>query len=682
MSERADNPAPVAPRRPHQWERPTGTSDDPYAWMRNTDDPEFLAYLEAENAHTDTWFSNVAQLVNTIDGEIRSRIQETDVSAPMRHGPWFYASRTVEGLPYPIMCRARTALDAVDAEASITLLDVNVEAAGTNFFDLGAFEPDPTHRLIAWSADTSGDEHHTLRFRDTDTGTDLDDRIEDTAAAGVAWSSDSSTVFYMVADETERPYQVKSHRIGTDPTDDLVLWTEEDERFYVGLGATRSGRWIVIHSGSKNSSEVHLISTSDVGAAPICVQRRHDGVEYHVDDWGDRFVIMTNDGAEDFRLMTAPHDTPSEWTELDPHQPGRRITGVEPFDGVLAVHEWLDAQPRIRLLAPEGSERIIDLGDEPHDLEFGPNEEFNTDRIRIVHQSLTSPATIFDVVLSDLSLDLVRRVPTPNVDLDHYRSQRRWATAPDGRLVPYDLVHHRDTPLDGSAPAVVYAYGAYEVSVPPWFSAGRLSLLDRGVIWVLAHPRGGGELGRRWYLDGRLEHKRNTFTDVLAVADDLDTSGIADPNRLAVRGGSAGGLMVGACVTMRPERFSTAVAEVPFVDVVSTMSDPTLPLTVTEWEEWGDPRTEPYAKYIESYSPYDNTDGKTFGSMLVTAGLNDPRVSVHEPAKWVARIRSHTQHRGPLLLRTEMGAGHAGPSDRYAAWREEAMTLAFILETI
>jgi oligopeptidase B len=650
--------------------------------MRDTDDPEFLTYLEAENAHTDRWFATNSDLVGTIDAEIRSRIQESDISAPYRHGPWHYTSRTLEGMPYPMMCRGTTAKQASDPAAALTVIDLNIEAVGAAFFDLGTFEPDRTHRLVAWSADTAGDEHYTLRIRDTASGTDLDDRIDDTAAAGVAWSTDGSTIFYVVADETERPYQVRAHRLGTDPSTDHIIWTEPDERFYVGIGATRSGNWIIIHSGSRTTSEVHLISTSDVDAGPTCVRPRVDGVEYHIDDWGDRFVIMTNDDAEDFRIMTAPHDAPHDWTEFDPHRAGRRITNIEAFDTVLAVHEWFEGQPQIRLVNRAGDERIIDVGSEPHDIEFGQNEEFTTDRIRIVHQSLTAPGTIFDVDIDTLALELIRRIPTPNIDLELYRAERRWATAPDGVLVPYDLVCHRDTPLDGSAPAVVYAYGAYEVSVPPWFSAGRLSLLDRGVIWVLAHPRGGGELGRRWYLDGRLEHKRNTFTDVLAVADDLDTSGIADPNRLAVRGGSAGGLMVGACVTMRPERFSTAVAEVPFVDVVSTMSDPTLPLTVTEWEEWGDPRREPYASYIESYSPYDNTEGKTFGSMLVTAGLNDPRVSVHEPAKWVAQMRSRAQHRGPLLLRTEMGAGHAGPSDRYAAWREEAMTLAFILETI
>ena len=649
--------------------------------MRDTHDPSLISYLEAENRYTEAWFNGAAETISAIEAEIKSRIQETDVSAPVAHGPWYYVGRTEQGLPYPIMCRAADAESAVDPERTTTLLDLNVEAAGTTYFDLGAFEPDPTHQFIAWSADTSGDEHYTLRIRSTDTGTELDDQIPDTAAAGVAWSHDSTIIVYVVADDTERPYQVKSHRIGTNPDTDRIIWTEHDERFYVGIGTTRSGKWIIIHSGSRTSSEVHLIDVANVTAEPRCVRPRIDDVEYSVDDWGDHLVICTNEDAEDFRIMLADHDAPSSWREFEPHVPGRRIASVEAFATTLAVHEWLDAQPRIRLIDRAGSSRVVAIDTEPHDIEFGPNEEYHADSVRLVLQSFTTPSTVLDVAIDTLDAQVVRRTPAPGVNLDDYVAERRWALAPDGQRVPYDIVRHRSTVLDGTAPAVVYAYGAYEVSVPPWYSAARLSLVDRGVLWVLAHPRGGGELGRRWYLEGRLLSKRNTFTDVIAVADDL-ADGIADGSRLAVRGGSAGGLMVGACITLRPDRFRSALAEVPFVDVVATMSDPTLPLTVTEWEEWGDPRAEPYASYISSYSPYDNSDGLHRGALLVTAGLNDPRVSVHEPAKWVAKLRASSVGDAPLLLRTEMGAGHAGPSDRYAAWREEATNLAFLLATL
>lgn len=650
--------------------------------MRSTDDPEFLTYLREENDYTAQWFADIDATVDDIDAQIRSRIQQTDVSAAVPHGGWFYASRTEEGLPYPILCRGRSAAEATDAIQSTTLLNLNQEAEGHEFFDLGTFEPCPDHTLIAWSADVTGDEHHTLRIRNAEDGTDLPDRIDDTAASGVAWSSDATTILYVVADEMERPYQVRSHRLGTDQLNDTVIWTEDDERFYVGIGATRSGRWVVIHSGSRTTSEVHLIPTDHVDAVPICVQERIPGIDYQVDDWGDALVMLTNEDAEDFKVLLAPSDNHVQWTEFIPHQPGRRITAIEPFAEFLAVHEWSEAQPQIRVVARDGASRTIAISDEPHDVEFGPNEEFNSDRLRIVFQSLTMAPTVADVHTSDLTIDVVRQTPTPNVRLDDYVAERRWATGHDGHRVPYDLVRHRDTSLNGSAPAVIYAYGAYEVSLPPWYSSARLSLLDRGAIWVLAHPRGGGELGRRWYLEGRLKQKRNTFLDVIAVTEDLAATHVADPSRIGVRGGSAGGLMVGGCLAMRPELFKTAVAEVPFVDVVSTMSDPTLPLTVNEWEEWGDPRNPEFCEYISSYSPYDNSAGLTIGSMLVTAGLNDPRVSVHEPAKWVARLRSEARSTGPVLLRTEMDSGHGGPSDRYAAWREEAMILAFILNTI
>ena len=672
-------PPPAAERRPATLTRVTGDVTDDWAWLRDRDDPATIAYLEAENAHTESWCADHAPLIAAIDGEIRSRVLQTDLSAPMRHGGHWYSSRTVEGLDYPIHCRS----DRADDPDPGVILDENVESTGHDFFDLGALEPSPDHRLLAWSADTRGDEHYTLRIRDIDGQSELDDVIPDTTWAGVAWSADGNHLLYVVADETERPYEVRAHRLGSATSSDRVIFREDDEHFYVGIGATRSGRYIVIHTSSKTTSEVHLVDATDIDAPPEVVRPRADGIEYQADDWGDRLVIVTNLDAVDFRVMTAPHHSPGEWTEFIPGVSGHRISALEPFEHRLAVLEWVEAQPRIRILDREGRETAVDLGDEPHDVTFGPNEEWGATAVRLVHQSLTSPPRILDADLVDGSTTVVRTTPTPNVDVDAYVAHRDWAVSADGTRVPFDVVRHRDTPLDGTAPALVYAYGSYEISVPPWFSVGRLSLLDRGFVWVLAHPRGGGELGRDWYLRGRLLDKRNTFDDVNAVATQIGANGTADPTRLTVRGGSAGGLMVGACITMRPDLWHCAVAEVPFVDVVTTMSDPTLPLTVTEWDEWGDPRIEPWASYIASYSPYDNTVSADRPAMLVTAGLNDPRVGFHEPAKWVARMRhldaSSGEDARALLLRTEMGAGHAGPSGRYSAWREEAETLAFVL---
>jgi len=668
---------PRAKRVPHTWNRPTGDVVDHYAWLRDRDDPDTIAYLEEETAHADAWFARHDGLVEELFGEIRSRVQETDVAAPVPKADWYYSTRTEEGKSYPIHCRGRSAETATEQ----LVLDQNTEAGGHEFFDLGAFEIGPDHRLVAWSADTTGDEHYTLRIRDIAHQRDLDDELHDTTWAGVAWSNDGTHLFYVEADEQERPYRVMRHRLGTAQADDVEVYSDHDERFFVGIGATRSTEWIVISSESKQSSECWLIPAGDPTAEAECVRTRTSDIEYQIDHWGDRFVVVTNLDAVDFRIMQTPLDDPGNWSELVAHEPGRRITGVEPFERHLAVHEWNRAQPMIRIVDLDGDTRVLAVDAAPHSLSFGPNEVWDTNVIRLQHQSPTVPSRVLDVDVTSGEIRVVKQTPTPNVDLDRYVAVRHWATADDGTQVPVDVVRHVDTPLDGTAPCCVYGYGSYEVSMPPWFSVARLSLLDRGMVWALAHPRGGGELGRSWYLDGKLLCKRNTFTDTLAACRHLAEDGVADPQRMAIRGGSAGGLLVGACVTMEPGRFRSAVAEVPFVDVTTTMSDPSLPLTVTEWEEWGDPRSEPYASYIEGYAPYDNTVPADYPAIMVTAGLNDPRVSYHEPAKWTARLREVRTNDAPLIMRVEMGAGHAGPSGRYDAWRDEARVLTFLLTT-
>jgi oligopeptidase B len=673
--------APRAPRRDHTWHRPTGDVDDPYAWMRDVDDPALLDYLRAENAAAERFFEPHLDTIETIFGEIRSRVQETDMSTPVEFGPWWYVTSTTEGMNYPIHHRGPTAERATE----IVLLDENVEAADHEFFELGAFDVSMDHRVVAWSMDVTGDEHYTLRFRDLTTGVDLDDRIDDTSNAGVAWSRDGQWVFYVTPDEQERPATVWRHRLGTPRSDDVLVFDETDERFFVGIGSTRSEDWIVINSGSRTSADARIISTDRPTDEPVVIMERRDDVEYNIDHWGDSFVMHTNDEAVDFRLLIADADAdtsdPAAWSELVAHQPGRRILGADAFEGHLVIHEWVDAQPQLRVLFRDRSERVIDLGPEPHDVEPTANPQWTTGVVRYTVQSLTTPTSLYDESVATGERTLLRRTPTPNVDLDAYTAERVWATAHDGTAVPVDVVRHVDTALDGTAPAVLYGYGAYEAAVPPWFSVARLSLLDRGFVWALAHPRGGGELGRNWYLDGKLLAKPNTFGDMIACAEHLTATDVVDANRLAIRGGSAGGLLVAACMTQRPELFASVVAEVPFVDVVSTMSDPTLPLTVTEWEEWGDPRIEPYASCMLGYSPYDNTVEADYPAVYATAGLNDPRVSVHEPAKWIARLRDVSTGSAPIVLRTELVAGHSGPTGRYEAWRDEARTLAFILAT-
>ena len=673
--------APRAPRRDHTWHRPTGDVADPYAWMRDLDDPGLLAHLEAENAFAEAFFEPHGPTIDAIDGEIRSRVQETDLSTPVRFGDWWYVVSTTEGQNYPIHHRGRSAGTATEH----VLLDENVEATGHEYFDLGAFDLSMDHRYAAWSMDTTGDERYTLRIRDLATGDELDDRLDEISNAGVAWSRDGDWLFYVTPDPQERPSTVWRHRIGTPRVDDVRVFDETDERFFVSVGTTRSEDWIVIHTASRTSSETLVVTTDRPTDDATVVRERRPDVEYGIDHWGDSFVMHTNDDAIDFRLLVASADDdwtrPDAWTELVAHEAGRRILGADAFAGHLVIHEWYRAQPRLRILFRDRTERIVDLGAEPHDVEPSMNPQWDTDLLRFTVQSLTMPTTLFDEHVTTGERTLLRRVPTPNVALDDYVAERVWATADDGTSVPTDIVRHVDTPLDGSAPGVLYGYGAYEMSLPPWFSVARLSLLDRGYVWALAHPRGGGELGRQWYLDGKLLAKANTFDDTIACGEHLVASGIVDANRLAIRGGSAGGLLVGACMTRRPDLFCSVVAEVPFVDIVSTMSDPTLPLTVTEWEEWGDPREEPYATYMLGYSPYDNTAPADYPAVYATAGLNDPRVSVHEPAKWIARLRDVATGSAPIVLRTELGAGHGGPTGRYEAWRDEARTLAFVLAT-
>jgi oligopeptidase B len=669
---------PIAKQIEHHWDRPTGRVDDPWAWLRDRNDPDTIAYLEAENTYSDAWFADREELVETIFGEIKSRIQETDITAPIKDGDWWYASRTEEGRNYAIHCRGQSEADA----ASQVMLDENREAEGQDFFSVDAFDVSPNQRLLAWSSDVEGGEKYTLRIRDLDTGIETADVVHDIAWCGTAWSHDNASVFYVTANDAMRPYRVWRHELGTTQADDTLVFEETDERFYIYASLSRSGKWIIIDSRCKTFSEVLLIPADDPKRAPQVVRPRTDDVDYAVDHWGDRFVVLTNLDAEDFRVMTAPLDRPGEWSELVGHRSGRRIVATEPFEGHLVLHEWSDAQQRLRVLFRDGDERVFDLGAEPHEVETDANPEWNSETFRYRYQSLTTPLTIFQEHVRTGERTMLKQTPVPGVDLTKYTATREWATSHDDTLVPVDLVRHIDTPIDGTSPCVIYGYGSYEASEPPWFSSARLSLLDRGFVWALAHPRGGGELGRRWYLDGKLLNKRNTFLDTIAVAQHVIAHKWASPKRIAIRGGSAGGLLVAACMTMRPELFTAVVAEVPFVDVVTTMYDEALPLTITEWDEWGNPAAEPLASYMLSYSPYDHTTARDYPAIFITAGLNDVRVSYHEPAKWIAKLRALRTNDAPLIMRCEMGAGHAGPSGRYDLWREEARTLTFLVSVV
>jgi oligopeptidase B len=666
--------APLAPQRTHVWQRPNGAVEDPFAWLIERDNPDTLVYLSAENAHTNAWFRDHKSDVQSIFEEIKSRINEDDSSYPVQHGAWWYTSRTESGKSYAIHSRGTT----VGSANEHVLLDENIEAVGHEYFALSAFDISNNDNLLAWSFDIDGGEYYTIRIRDLSTGEDLDDVIENSTYGSVAWSANDEWLFYVKPDEQMRPWQVWRHRIGTPATQDVLIHEETDERFFVGVGASRSGKWIVIEAGSKTSAEAWVIDAADPTSAPVSVAPRRDDVEYSIDHWGDHFVITTNLDALDFRVMLAPVASPSEWTEFVPHNAGQRIAQFDCFADFAVMQRWENAQQVISIVDRNGTVSPVSILSEPHEAELDANPDYDTTTIRLSYQSLTTPGVTAQYDVSTSTLNTLKQIQTPNCDLSNYVSERMWATAPDGTRIPLDTVRHKDTQLDGTAPGLIYGYGSYEISIAPWFSAGRLSLLDRGWVWALAHPRGGGEMGRQWYLDGKFLNKRNTFTDTIACADHLASIGICDGEKLVIRGGSAGGLLVGACITIAPTRFAGAIAEVPFVDVVSTMSDPSLPLTVTEWEEWGDPRTEPFASYMQSYSPYDNTRDVKYPNLYVTAGVNDPRVSYHEPTKWVAKMRAVSPQTF-VLFHCEMGAGHGGPSGRYEQWWDEARTLAFAL---
>ncbi len=690
---------PVAPRRPTVLRTHGDERVDDWFWLRNRDDPEVRAYLEAENEYTRAVMEHTASLQEQLFEEIKSRVQETDASAPVRKGPYEYFTRTIEGRQYGIHCRRPAGTPGLpdpfaepgSPPGEDVLLDENVLADGQDYFALGGFSVSPDHTQLAYSVDVTGGERYELRFRDLTSGDDRPDVVPD-VYYGLAWANDDRTCFFVRPDAAMRPWQVWRHRLGAPAGDDVLVYQEDDDRFYASVGRTRTGRYIIVALGSKITSESWFLDADDADGSPRVVEPRRQGVEYDVDhhhsrEHGDRFFVLTNDdGAENFKLMVTPVDQPgrAQWRDVVPHRADVRLEDVDAFAEHLVLSERADGLERIvvRRLADDDT-HVIAMPDPVYSAGVGANPEFEITTLRFEYTSLVAPVSSYDYGLESRERVLVKRQPVPGYDPDRYESHRPWATAPDGVRVPISVVHERGIPHDGTAPAVLYGYGSYEVSIDPSFSVARLSLLERGVVFAIAHIRGGGEMGRRWYDDGKLERKPNTFTDFVACAEQLIAEGFASPERLAARGGSAGGLLMGAVANLRPDLFRAMVAEVPFVDVVTTILDETLPLTVTEWEEWGNPGADAEIyKVMKSYSPYDNVEAKDYPAMLVTGGLNDPRVQYWEPAKWVAKLRATKTGDQPLLLKMEMGAGHAGPSGRYHAWRDEAFVLAFLLDQL
>ncbi len=689
----AKSPAPPqAAQRSTVTQRHGDRLEDAYAWLKDGNwqqvmrepealDGEIRAYLEAENDYTTAILAPVADLKERLFEEIKGRIKEDDSSVPAPDGAYEYYRRYETGGQHPLYCRR--ARDG-DAQSEEILLHGDREAESHPYFDVAACRQSPDHRRLAYTTDLNGSEIYTIQVKDLAQDQLLGDTIAN-AHGALVWANDGETFFYTVLDDNHRPSRVYRHRVGEDPGMDVMVYEEADAGFFVSIGRTESRRFIVIDAHDHETSEVRLIDAAHPESAPVLVAARETELEYSVSHHGDQLIILTNaDGAEDFKLVTAPVDRPGRphWQDLVPHQGGTLIVDMELFADHLVRLERSDGLPRIviRRLS-DGDERRIAFDEAAYSLSLLGGYEFDTATLRFAYSSMTTPEQIFDYDMTtrDRKLRKQQEVPSGHDPVD-YVTHRVFATSHDGESVPVSILFGRDTKLDGSAPLLLYGYGSYGHAIPASFSVSRLSLVDRGFVYAIAHIRGGTERGYGWYLAGKRENKMNTFLDFIAAAEKLRDDGYARPGAIACHGGSAGGMLVGAVANMRPDLFTAVIGEVPFVDVLNTMCDDTLPLTPPEWPEWGNPIEDPAAYHtIKSYSPYDNVAAKDYPHMMITAGLTDPRVTYWEPAKWVAKLRALKTDQNTLLLHTNMDAGHGGAAGRFDRLKETAMVYAFLL---
>lgn len=675
---------PVAAQRPHTVTAHGDARPDPWHWLREQDDPETLPYLRAENAYTEAFMAPLADLQESIYAEIRGRIKEDDNSVPEKEGDYYYYDRYEEGGQYPIYCRRQGSPD--DGPETI-LLDVNRLAEGRDYTSVGAFRNSPDHRLVAYGADFDGSEQFTIRIIDLDTGETLPDAIPN-AYYSLEWGNDNRTLYYSVLDEHHRPVSIYRHTLGNDPAADELVYHEDDPRFFVGLGKSNSGRFIYIAAGGNNMSEWRFLDANDPAAAPVLIEPRAADFEYSVADHGDRFFIRHNGGgAKDFAIATAPVSAPgyANWTEYMAHRPGHPLRGIDAYRDHLVIACRRDGLPQVlvRRLS-DGADHYI-AGVDEDDFAMSPRSgrEFDTVTLRFGYTSLKTPAAVYDYDLDTRQRTLRKQQEIPSgYDAGRFATQRIRATARDGTAVPISLLYRRDTPLDGTAPLYLYGYGSYGITLEASFSVSALTLAERGFVFAIAHIRGGMEMGWDWYEKGKLLHKRNTFHDFIDCAEHLIAGGYTAAGCIAAAGGSAGGMLMGAVVNERPDLFGCVVAHVPFVDVLNTMLDDTLPLTTMEYNEWGNPNDEEYYRYMRTYSPYDNVRAQDYPPLLVTGGISDPRVTYWEPAKWVAKLRTAKTDANPLLLKIHMDSGHAGASGRFERIKEVAEEYAFVLHTL
>lgn len=676
---------PVAAKRPQRIAAQGDVRLDDYFWLRERENPAVRAYVEAENSYTQAVMAHTAELQATLYRELRGRIQEDDASVPEKIGNYFYYHRTAEGKQYPIYCRKLGSLDAPEE----LLLDQNELAAGQTFCDLGVYRISPDHRLLAFSVDYAGTERFLLQVKDLTTGTLLPDTIPDTFYS-VEWAADNQTLFYNKQDPAWRPYQVFRHRLGSDPAHDALVMHEADDAYWLQLTKTKDDAYILLDLHSSTTKEVHFIPADQPDATPTVIHPREHLLEYSVEHHPDLlagcFLITTNWAAENFRVMTASVATPgkADWQEFLPHRATVKVDAVEPFVNHLVIHEREGGLRQIRVIDIASNEtHTVSFPEPVYTYNRHSNPDFYTSTLRFAYTSLTTPETVFDYDLAQRTrIQKKQQAVLGGYDPNNYVAERLYATARDGTQVPISLVRRKDTPTDQPVPMLLYGYGAYGACIDPYFAASRISLLDRGMIYAIAHIRGGGELGRHWYLQGKLKQKLNTFTDFVDCAQFLVDQGYTAPHRLTAMGRSAGGLLMGTVVNLRPDLFLGVIAGVPFVDVINTVLDPTIPLTVIEWEEWGNPNKPDEYVYMRAYSPYDNLEARAYPHILATAGFNDSRVQYWEPAKWVAKLRTLKTDHKRLLLKTNMGAGHGGASGRFDYLKETAFEYAFLLDIL
>ncbi len=674
------NLRPTAPQRPQQLTNHRDTRNDPWFWLRDVNDPETMEYLEAENAYTESLMAPEKVLQEELLKEIRGRIKEDDSTVPEKEGNYFYFTRFEEGNQYPVLCRKHLSLDATEE----ILLGVNELAKDRDYCRVGRGENSPDHKWLAYSVDFDGSEKYTIYVKNIETGELLDDVIPNSYYS-LEWSNDSQAIFYDVLDENHRPVKVFKHSLGTDPASDELIYEETDERFFVHVLKSASKRFIYVAATGNNMSEWHFMEADNPGSELRLIEPRHENFEYDVTDHDDRFLIRNNsDGAKDFKISETSITAPSwaNWQDLISHVPGRPINGIAVTKDYLILAHRTQGLPQIQIIEISSGEPFnIPFEEEDYSVSIQEGREWDTSVLRFSYASMTTPATIYDYDMGTHDREFKKQTEVlGGFSSDKYQAERVFATAEDGTQIPISILYAKETPLDGSAPLYLYGYGSYGIVIDSGFGSARLSLVDRGYIFAVAHVRGGMDLGWDWYEDGKLLNKKNTFTDFIACAEHLIKENYTSKGRIVASGGSAGGMLVGAVVNLRPELFGAAIADVPFVDVLSTMLDDTLPLTTMEYNEWGNPQIQHYYDYIKSYSPYDNVKSQDYPHMLITGGISDPRVTYWEPAKWTAQLGSLKTDDNLLLLKIHMDSGHAGASGRFDRLREVALEYAFILK--